>query len=249
MTKAELEVKVAELTALLAALTAQLAAPAAEEPVVEAPAEFPETPAEVIVDSDGYGPYDSNWCRKYQPLVDLLDGYENDGNRYHEMMVRKLEYESEGAYGYRNRDAVYLIKPATGFVNKDHETFFLKAYNGNRDKAHFLPRGSGFFKGRVFTAFQKLKWSLPWKWVVGQGTEFVPNAECPFAGTDPRGADHTRELFEVWWTKEGVLLWNWSTLVKQVARLDNQYANGSTEESIAKLYPWWRPTDGSPAVF
>lgn len=248
MTKAELEAKVVELTALLAALTAQLAETPAVVEVVPDPVVAPPVVAEEY-DEDGYGPYNEHWCRKYKPLVDLLDEYENDGNRYHELMVKKFDYEESTQHGYAARDAVYLIKPKTGFVSKEHETFFLRAYNGNRNRSHYLPKSSKFYKGRVFTSFRKQLWQLPFPWVVGLGVDFVYGEECPFSGTGTQdAAEKSRELFETWWTRDKVLKYNWKFVLQLIKALDQRHADGASEISLQKLYPWWRKDDGSPAV-
>ena len=246
MTKAELEAKVAELTAALAALMAQVGSTTEEEPAEVAaepspPTAEPESP---------YGPYNERWCRTYAPIKSLLDEYENDGNRFHEMLVRQQDHESLTKYGYKPREATYLIKPETGFTSKDHETFFQRAYNGNRNRAHYLPLGSNFFKGRVFTSFRKQIWELPFPWVVGLGVDFEYGEEVPFAGTGTQDvADRARVLFEKWWTRGGVLRWNWKNFLQHAQSIDRQYKDGASEEFLKKLHPWWRPDDGSPAVF
>jgi hypothetical protein len=181
-----------------------------------------------------YDNMDANYCRKLKPLSAKLSQLYADGNRYHYMLIIRIQ----ALAGSR-----FLIKPDTGFVSEAHQSFFTYSWNQNilRGIAHVInfTSMSGYISGAVVTP-----------------STIIANGIQPMFG-NVSTADTARSNFERWHLSGKSIKSAWKTqhIVSKVHAGDRKYAymlaaaGGDPKKvkisEITKQYPGWQPDDGS----
>ncbi len=198
-----------------------------------------------VAKPEDYGPYDENWCREFYPLSRQMDTLAFDGNRYHEYLVARLAAAN---------NAVWLVRPAEGFVNAEHEKFYSKSWvaNSNAGAAFRIGPDSRYASGSVFIEYEPDTRTFFGRVKPGKGIRSAANAIQPFAGWMLDAQNKSRVFFEDWWGSGRAIRFAWKSTVEQVQAIDRKYAfEGKTAEALKKytaLNPGWRPDDGSLPV-
>lgn len=179
-----------------------------------------------------YGPYDSNWCRKFLPVEEARATLTESPNRYWNYLAVKIGPALNSSY---------LVKPYTGFTDPEHETFFSKSWAGQGWRSWLINSSVGFVAGKVFTTFKPGLFGG-----VGTGVAFVTNAIQPYRNSK-NGPDDVRAIWENFWLSGKAIRLHWDAAVAQVHRADAKFsARGPASLAALQLeYPGWRPNDGS----
>ena len=176
-----------------------------------------------------YDEMDDFYCRDLTPLSETLTKLASDGNRYHYCFALRMD----GVQASR-----WLIKPATGWIDKTHEDFFNYSWNiaSRSIVGAFMSGGqSGFYNDKVFDKTTGLR---------------VEHASMPYAGWMTGARDVSREKFENWFLSGAGLRAAYHTegIVGKIAWCDKAWAIDKSKSMAVRIQakcPGWREDDGS----